>query len=130
MTNKCVCCGSVIPEGRLICPNCEAGKVLGGLGIGVKFVYGDNPCLHIDNSYLITSGMEIKNILNYIRTLDGYKKLQSCGYTRTPNSEYREWRGHNTLYRLGIRRNRTGSVDIDQNEPMWRRLIYAVLSIF
>ena len=22
--NKCVHCGSVIPEGRLICPNCES----------------------------------------------------------------------------------------------------------
>lgn len=21
--NKCICCGEVIPEGRIICPNCE-----------------------------------------------------------------------------------------------------------
>lgn len=25
MENKCVICGAVIPEGRLVCPNCEKG---------------------------------------------------------------------------------------------------------
>lgn len=24
MDNRCVCCGEVIPEGRMVCPNCEA----------------------------------------------------------------------------------------------------------
>jgi hypothetical protein len=24
MTDRCVCCGSVIPEGRQVCPSCEA----------------------------------------------------------------------------------------------------------
>lgn len=23
MDNRCVCCGSVIPEGRQVCPSCE-----------------------------------------------------------------------------------------------------------
>ena len=22
--STCICCGSVIPEGRMVCPNCEA----------------------------------------------------------------------------------------------------------
>lgn len=26
MTNKCVCCGADIPEGRMICPHCESAK--------------------------------------------------------------------------------------------------------
>lgn len=21
--NRCVCCGEIIPEGRMVCPNCE-----------------------------------------------------------------------------------------------------------
>lgn len=25
--NRCVVCGSVIPEGRYVCPNCEAGDI-------------------------------------------------------------------------------------------------------
>lgn len=24
--NRCVCCGAIIPEGRQICPKCEAGE--------------------------------------------------------------------------------------------------------
>lgn len=26
MKNKCISCGSIIPEGRLVCPNCEASN--------------------------------------------------------------------------------------------------------
>lgn len=22
----CVCCGAIVPEGRMICPNCDEGK--------------------------------------------------------------------------------------------------------
>ena len=24
MENRCVCCGEIIPEGRMVCPKCEA----------------------------------------------------------------------------------------------------------
>lgn len=24
MENRCVCCGQIIPEGRMVCPQCEA----------------------------------------------------------------------------------------------------------
>lgn len=23
MDNRCVCCGAVVPEGRMVCPQCE-----------------------------------------------------------------------------------------------------------
>lgn len=25
MENTCICCGAIIPEGRMVCPICEAG---------------------------------------------------------------------------------------------------------
>ena len=28
MDNRCVCCGEIIPEGRMVCPNCEAESEL------------------------------------------------------------------------------------------------------
>ena len=96
----------------------------------IAYSYGQNPCLHIINSHLLQKSRHIKAELEYIHTLDGYKKLQAAGYTRTLASEYREWKAHNFLYRLGIARHRTGTCDIDQNEPIWRRFIYAILSIF
>lgn len=24
MTDRCICCGEIIPEGRMVCPQCEA----------------------------------------------------------------------------------------------------------
>ena len=27
MTERCVCCGAVIPEGRQVCPSCESGEI-------------------------------------------------------------------------------------------------------
>lgn len=23
MPDRCICCGAIIPEGRMVCPNCE-----------------------------------------------------------------------------------------------------------
>lgn len=27
MEDRCICCGEVIPEGRMVCPSCESGKI-------------------------------------------------------------------------------------------------------
>lgn len=27
MTERCICCGAVIPEGRQVCPSCESGEI-------------------------------------------------------------------------------------------------------
>ena len=32
MPEKCVCCGTVIPEGRMVCPMCEKGIKTRGQG--------------------------------------------------------------------------------------------------
>mgnify|MGYP003299620216 CR=1 FL=1 len=31
MENRCVCCGEIIPEGRMVCPQCEAKHLRGDL---------------------------------------------------------------------------------------------------
>ena len=90
----------------------------------------ENPCLHIDKSYRVKKSKHIKWMLEYIHESEQYQALQKSGYTRTFESEYREWKAHNVLYRLGICRGRTESCDIDQNEPKWKRVGYAILSIF
>ncbi len=136
MSNKCMMCGAELPaEGYgEVCESCQnAAKELNVVEAAKKrisFSYGDNPCVSIKNSYLVTRNEDIKAVLEYIRGMDEYKKLQDAGYTRTPQSEFQEWKGHNVLHKLGYQRSRTGSVDIDQNEPMWRRFVYAILSIF
>lgn len=27
MEDRCICCGAIIPEGRMVCPDCESGKI-------------------------------------------------------------------------------------------------------
>lgn len=98
--------------------------------IEVEVTMGNNPCLHIDKSYRVKKSKFIRYLLEYIHSFDEYKKLQAVGYNRTLKSEYREWKAHNFLYKLGIFRDRTGSVDIAQNESKWRKFAYAILSIF
>ena len=136
MGNKCVICGAELPaEGYDdVCQDCKTAieelSPIEAVKQRISFSYGNNPCLSIKNSYLITHNKDIKAVLEYIHGLDEYKKLQEAGYTRTLKSEYYEWKGHNALYLLGYQRSRTGSVDIDQNEPKWRRFLYAILGIF
>ena len=72
----------------------------------------------------------MREILQLIHESVGYNYLKTAGYTRTFESELREWKAHNFLYKIGYKRERTGSVDINQNEPLWRKIIYAVLSLF
>ena len=136
MSNKCVMCGADLPANGYgdVCKDCElAAKQLTVVEAAKKrisFSYGDNPCISIKNSYLVTKNDDIKEVLKYIRGMDEYQKLKDAGYTRTPDSEFQEWKGHNVLYKLGYKRSRTGSVDIDQNESKFRKFVYAILSIF
>lgn len=135
MGNKCISCGAELPaEGYDVCNDCKTAATELNLVEAAKkrisFSYGNNPCMSIKNSYLVTKNDDIREVLQYAHGLDEYKKLQAAGYTRTIDSEYREWKGHNTLYRLGVLKARTGSVDIDQKEPKLVRLFYAILSIF
>lgn len=56
-SEKCVCCGAVIPEGRQVCPNCEAKRVVlkpcpfcGGSGLQLKWDYWcETYCIECDN---------------------------------------------------------------------------------
>lgn len=107
-----------------------ADYILDRFGIDVTFTLGPNPCLSIKNSYRVKKAKFIRYILEYIHGSVYYEIMRENGYTRTLKSEYREWKAHNFLYRLGICRKRTSSCDIDQNESKWKRFAYAILSIF
>ena len=98
--------------------------------LNVSFRFSNNPCLSIKDSYRVAKGADIKKALETIHGMMEYQRLQQSGYTRTFKSEYQEWKAHNFLYRIGYKKDRTGSVDIDQNESKLRKFIYAICSIF
>jgi hypothetical protein len=86
--------------------------------------------IHIKDSYKITKIVEMKIILDDILMSEEYQKLVAAGYTLTKETMLREWRAHNFLYLYEYKRNRTGSVDLNQNESRGRRILYFILSLF
>lgn len=96
----------------------------------ITFTYDKNPSMHIQNSYMVSSNDEIMYVLNRVHDMDEYKQLQAAGYTRTIKSEFKEWKAHNLLYKLGILKERTSTTDFAQNESKLFRFGYAILSMF
>ena len=86
--------------------------------------------IHITNSYQVTNSKDIEQIIDMIMNKSCYKYLAAAGFTRTKKSLIREWKAHNVLYRWGYEKERTGSVDFDQNESRFRRFCYFFLSWF
>ena len=82
--------------------------------------------VHIVNSYKIRKKTDMNGIVKAIRaeaTKKGYK------YKRSNSSWVTEWRAHNYLYDKGKERNRTASVDLNENEGTLKLLGYTALSI-
>ena len=98
-------------------------------GFHVVFLY-DALCFRIEKGYSVKSKEDILKTLEVIHLTPEYETLVNLGYTRTIDSEYREWCAHNVLYKLGILRSRTGTVDFGNNESKIRRFGYTILSIF
>lgn len=86
---------------------------------------------HIEDSYRIKTRRDMRTVLEYIRLRTLSIKplpVEPMVLRRSLASQIREWRAHNLLYALGIERERTGSVDLNEERPAVRTL-YAVLSV-
>ena len=83
--------------------------------------------IHIADSYLITEVDDMYVILEDIREQAFSEGLE---YNRSNESWANEWLAHNVMYSIGISRDRTASVDLDENESWWRKLLYALISLF
>lgn len=85
----------------------------------------------IPNSYRIKSIQDMEDIIN--RSREEVNKSPAYSHTfainkRTTAGMIIEWRAHNMLYELHIKRNRTRTVDLDINEPWYRKVGYLILS--
>ena len=83
--------------------------------------------VHIKNSYLIRQPSDMKEILNIIRKWAAEKGFS---YKRTVSSWVTEWKAHNILYSRCLERQRSGSVDLNENERKVILLSYKVLAKF
>ena len=81
--------------------------------------------IHIKDSYDIKKRSEMKEILYAIQ----YKRPDCNVFKRSYNSMISEWRTHNRLYRLGYKKDRTGSVDLNYPLKWYVELAYRILGI-
>jgi hypothetical protein len=86
--------------------------------------------IHIENSHKLYTRQEVVDALDYIHSTEEYKELAAAGYTRTLKEQVDEWIAHNVMWSWGYKRNRTGSVDLNQNESKFRKVIYSIIAFF
>lgn len=90
--------------------------------ITVSFFKGN---ILIENSYQIKNDKDKEQLLDAVINSNEYI---TGNYSRTKTSYLREWKAHNTLYEWGISPERTGSVDLNDDESLLRRICYFFLS--
>lgn len=84
-----------------------------------------------DNTSIIDS-YRVKSISDMINVLKEIRKIYDESYAihkRSIFSMVNEWRAHNLLYSLHIKRDRTGSVDLNIGQNICMKIAYTILSI-
>lgn len=84
-----------------------------------------------DNTSIIDS-YRVKSISDMIDVLKEIRKTCDESYAihkRSIFSMVNEWRAHNLLYSLHIKRDRTGSVDLNIGQNIGMKIAYLILSI-
>lgn len=85
----------------------------------------------IENSFQIRSIKEMKLVINSARDiLKKHAKVHNryAIYTRTIFGMICEWRTHNLLHSLDIKRERTKTVDLELNVKWYYKIGYFILS--
>lgn len=82
--------------------------------------------IHIQDSYVITKRKDMKDILEKLKV----EYPECLSFKRTTYSLTSEWKTHNRLYRLGYKKDRTGSVDMNYPLKWYVELAYKILGMF
>ena len=78
--------------------------------------------LHIIDSYKIIIPRQIESELLI------YEKLNKLNFIKRSMRSYKyEWFAHSFLYRLGLFKKHTKDVDLNDDESLFRRIIYAII---
>lgn len=82
--------------------------------------------IHIVNSYQVRTKEDMETIVKSIRTEAAQNGFE---YSRSNSSWVKEWMAHNYMYDKGFQKDRTGSVDLNEDESKLRLLAYKVISL-
>lgn len=102
-----------------------------------KVIIEYNQCLikvHLTESNTsIIDSYRVRSISDMINVLKEIRKTCDESYAihkRRIFGMVNEWRVHNLLYFLHIKRRRTGTVDLNINQSIWAKIAYTLLSVF
>ena len=85
------------------------------------------------NNTSITDSYRIRRIYDRVNVLKKIRNTCDNSYAihkRSIVGMVNEWRVHNILYFLHIKRKRTGTVDLNINQSVWVKIAYTLLSVF
>ena len=85
------------------------------------------------NNTSITDSYRIRRINDMVNVLKKIRNTCDDSYAIHKRSIFdmvNEWRVHNLLYFLHIKRRRTGTVDLNVNQSIWVKIAYTLLSVF
>ena len=85
------------------------------------------------NNTSITDSYRIRRIDDMVNVLKKIRNTCDNSYAIHKRSIFgmvNEWRVHNLLYFLHIKRRRTGTVDLIVNQSIWVKIAYTLLSVF
>ena len=77
----------------------------------------------------VMDGYMQANIERTVQEIIEVRKIKGYPVTRTKASYIAEWKAHNKLYRLGIKRNHTKDVDLEENINKCKDIIYRVIGV-
>lgn len=80
------------------------------------------------NTKVIDGYLE-KNIKRAVQEIIEVRKIKGYPVTRTKASYIAEWKAHNRLYHLGIKRSHTKDVDLEENIDKCKDIIYRVIGV-
>lgn len=81
--------------------------------------------VHVERSWVV----DINDIPKCIELIRARAKKLGYNYKRSNRSWKREWYAHNFLFNWGYKINRTRHVDLNEDEQLFRRIMYVPLSI-
>ena len=79
---------------------------------------------HVENSYLLKTK---KAIAEEVSVIIFVRDARMLPVTRTESSYIREWKAHNNLYRLGLFKDHTKDVDLEENIKWWKEIIWFII---
>lgn len=82
--------------------------------------------VQIVDSYKIRKPADMTAIIKLIKA---EAKKRGFKYKRSNSSWLTEWKAHNYMYDRNTERNRTASVDLNENEGFIKRLSYSVMAL-